>query len=1026
MLRQSYETLIFWFLLTFDIASGALLRQVQLAGGGDGLAPHPDGQHLVGLSPKRSVTKWDAKSGAVVYASDEPPEHVLSGQAARDGIAVSPDGRLVAVSTWTRATDDFRAFFSLGVFDLEAAEWLWIERESPRLGGFSPNGAHLLVRPFDFQLQFRSSVLQLRDPKDGAVIRTQILPEAETKLVRSSPDGDRVFWLSAPDKVSNRSTAAGASLKNRSLLAVYDDVGKLLWSHYVQLGAQWVQDNNAEILTAEDDQLVRRNADTGASLREGTDADLLAEIAGQSDVERSHPDGALTAKAEGGAARVYTANGTQAMQLLAESSSWCMTNCGPEQPSCANACATKVDCVAWSPSGDRLVIGESASESRTAAGPSISRGPGIQQLRVVAWPGGEELQRVLVTDLDPGCSLSWHPSGDALFFGAHGELMKLDLSASTSAGACSPDGNYLGTWSKTDETGPCDPFPFAGDNIFWRIGPGATKMSALGLSFDGVLDAEACTARFKRTIGADTMIVDFVFTGGGKAEATMNLERSQAGQPCLATYSGSLTERGALRPFANTGPVALGERLNIWTNAQDPHMVVAADGGAIVTWTEGNLLNEPEKTAAGQPKADLVARVFDPATDMFSAAVELDDNDEGPFPYDLAGAPGGSAVVAFVQPDARQVHLNHGSVFANVYTPGSGFGGSVPIENLPGLELDGSRAGNLFAVANDTPTGFEAMVLFTDDATAQSARYVGGSWAATRPADWTLSRSQPACPATGTPVLTFDDPAEVWAVAMNADGDVLVVSQIAVPDPRPCCDGFAWSDLYFARHSAADDSWQTNYLDSSEAVWESPACEENDHPKTGFPTVTATALSDGRFLVVYVKEDAAEPGQLFARIVDADGRGPAMNFGSIDGHIYEQADDIRLAAGGDGGAVVTWDATMAWYSATFDGTAFGAPVAVLGDVGRKHFDLAVTPAGDALFATSFANANRGQHPSTRSAVYTRLPAGSTMWSAPEELLTGLVGTSVEVGIDDSGGALIMLGYERAEAAHIDDLTVTRP
>ena len=1022
-------------LVTFDTATGAVLRRIGVDVDVIAVVRHPDGKRLVTLDKLLRVGLLDGVTGEVLFTSQRPTSIQLSGVPSGPGLRVSPNGKWVAVQSFTEETNGFRAHVSIAVLDLESESWLWREQEGHRLGDFSPDSATLLALPYDFQLQYRSGVLQLRNPEDGAVLATQVLPEADVRSARYSPEGDRIFWLSAADKGTNKAQAGGATGRNKSLLIVSDAQGQQLWSAYVG-GAAWVPDDNGELVTSHvpnggsPDGLLRyRDANTGEVIREETDpAQIEAlRLMGGPDLERVSPDGTHTAVLNGDAGSVVTAGGTQILALKAEPGDFCTESCLTTiEATCRQACATTFKCVAWSPTGDRLALAEYGVESGFQIDGTTP--VGNQQIRVLAFPSGQELQRLKVTDLGAGCNLDWHPKRDELLFAAEGEQMVLDVSPSRlGAGGCQPDGNYVGDWVQTGATGSCDPYNLDVNRAFWRITGQATSLEAFGFGFPGVLDQETCSATFQKTFDIDKLTFDFAFRAGA-ADATVTIERSQFGEICVTTYEGSLTLGGSLRPFHETEPVELGEQANVWAKAKGPDMVVAADGSAILTWTESNYYHETAN--------DLVARVYDPGAGTLGVAVEVDDNDADVSRYELVGAPSANAVVAFRQPDARHVNGGFSSVFANVYTPGSGFSGSVPLENLALVDAGGlTDNADLWAAANDTATGFEAMVLFTypERATLHTSRYVSGEWsAASEPAArWA---ELPGCGGLAEGLTSIPTLGAIADVAMNTAGDVAVLAVLECLTPGE--DTLQFLQLNLAWFSAATGAWNL----STVATLSDPATAFNS-----FKHAEVVALRDGRILAVYVPFRDADgsvcsnikatgPPEEFTgmlgQILDANGPvGAPMPIGGIEGLEYCEAKEIDVAVGPDGTAGVSWwinrsvdpegqliDSENRWAYSAFDGSAFATPSIIAGpelECCDPH-DLALTSEGEALFTIAFR---------TQSAGLLRLPAGADSWSAIEDVLPAKIGLLPRLGTDDSGGALLMMRYERESNPNAADLTV---
>ena len=1021
-------------LITFDSATGEVLRRIPVDLDVVSVVPHPDGKRLVSLDKLLRVGLLDAVTGEVLSTSERPTSIQLTGIPSGPGVRISPDGKRVAVQSFTEETNGFRAHVSIAVFDLEAKSWLWREQEGHRLGDFSPDSATLLVLPYDFQQQYRSGVLQLRNPTDGAILKTQVLPEADVRSARYSPDGDRLFWLSAADKGSNKAQAAGGVGRNKSLLIVSDSQGEQLWSAYVA-GAAWVPGDTGELLTSDvpnagspDGRLLYRDATTGEVIREETDPTRLEtlRLTGGPDLQRVSPDGTHTAVLDGASGSVLTAGGTQILALKAEPGDFCTESCLSTDPAaCRQACATTFKCVAWSPAGDRLAV----AEYGVASGFQIdgTTPVGNQQIRILAFPSGQNLQRIKVADLGAGCNLDWHPTRDELLFAAEGEQLVLDVSPSRlGAGACQPDGNYVGDWLQTGATGSCDPYVLDVNRGFWRITGQATSLEAFGFGFPGALDQETCSATFQKTFDIDKLTFDFAFHDGG-ADANVTIERTQNGEVCVTTYQGSVTLGGPLRPFHETEPVKLGEQVNIWAKAKGPDMVVAADGSAIVTWRESNYYHEAAN--------DLVARVYDPVAGTLGVAVELDDNDEDISRYELVGAPSGHAVVAFRQPDARNVNGGFSSVFANVYAPGSGFGGSVPLENLALVDAGGlTDNADLWLAANDTPNGFEAMVLFTysGSATLHASRHGAGQWspASEPPAAWATLPGCDGAPEGFTSIPTLG---AIEDVAMNTAGDVAVLAVLECLSPED--DMLLRLQLNLAWFSAATGAWHL----STVATLAAPHASFNV-----FKHAEVVALSDGRMMAVYAPFRDAEgsvcsnikvpvpPEQftgMLGQILDESGPvGAPIPIGGIEGLVYCEAKEIHVAVGSDGTAGVSWwinrtvdpegqliDSENRWAYSAFDGSAFAAPSIFGPEVDCcDPYDLALTSDGDTLFTMAFR---------TQSAGLLRLPAGASEWSDLEEVLPGQIGLLPRLGTEASGGALLMMSHERESNPKAADLTV---
>lgn len=577
-----------------------------------------------------------------------------------------------------------------------------------------------------------------------------------------------------------------------------------------------------------------------------------------------------------------------------------------------------------------------------------------------------------------------------------------------------PDGSWQGPWQLDSEDGPCETFPpwdLMADGIVYTISQTGARLDVQTFGYDG--DFADCVSSFSdRQPGAvgswtfDYSAVD----GGGTVDSTFTLERQQTDRAgnnttCTKTWRGALSRvgEGDRRPIPDTDPVAPGGQVNAWGLAFDPRLHVSEDGGtAVITWQEWN-------NQDGTP--DLLAREWAPGSGTFGPTKEVDANDTevrtqtASDNYQLAGSPSGRAVAVWIQEDPERINGGFPSAWANVFEPGSGFGGAVPIENIQADDVLGPAGpiGSTAAAAADGPDGFMAVAAFGIPArgTLYAAEYANGAWAPARP------------------ILDGFDYVETAALGSTGAAAVVTLEQdqngarsaIALRDA-----GGTWSPVDGLGILSADG----HEIDGVEIV----------------------ALGSGRFLVVAGWDKIPRgmpnesPARLRAWVLDGGGMTDVLDIPletvPDDVEFDDEIEQLHVRAEAGGGAVVALGTRTTYASIRFDGTAFeDALTRFGGDIQEETaFGLG---GGHGVFLAGRGTLRpqqveqarmRGENmPTLDPTEVFHLRDGS--WARPDIVFEGRWGSMSAVAVDGSGAAFVALVSQNRETYSITDVLVNR-
>ncbi len=586
--------------------------------------------------------------------------------------------------------------------------------------------------------------------------------------------------------------------------------------------------------------------------------------------------------------------------------------------------------------------------------------------------------------------------------------------------ACSPDGRYQGPWTLDVEEGPCDrfdPFDFAGGSLLWTVGQGGTRLEVQGYNYRGTLDAATCASEFVDRQPGATGTWTFAFADAPVA-ASFTLDRERTGgDRCVKRWVGQLARRAdPLRPFPDSEPVGFGQPLNAWGRAIDPRIVIGEGGDGFATWQQTNTFDAI---------FDLVGRAFDGARGTFGPTVELDGSDAPVDHLAVAGTRSGAGVVAFVRPDTERDNADFKSAYATVYEPATGFGEATPIEKVemvtPTGPLTGPAVfrdvGGIVVAAADTATGLQAVAAYTLLARVYVSRYHDGAWAATEPAG-----------------AQRDQMPDVLGAAVNAAGEALVTSSAVVPAPGDPSSSALQACLADVLVLDGGGQWSAAPLPLPVGV--ADLCMVSH--------AVVAALSDGRFLVVAATRTCGDAGcpdgglrsPLTAWLFRDGHPEPAQDIGRMEA-IYDRVDTLHVTADGEGGALVVWSdhqgGSQRHAFARFDGQTF-APAARFLANSDDDDALAMTPSGDAILVIGSENtvtpeeieaAGRTGDPPPRrpAAQYVRFGRGA--WSRPDVVLPERWGSTVAVGLDAAGAAVVLLLSQRPEQPQLTDVLVER-
>ncbi len=441
--------------------------------------PHPDGERMIGYGQWRARGESQAVPARVFVASMSdgaleyvPDVGIIPGRV--EGLLASPDGRYVATQTLTVDSgslygDNYHDGIHLALFDLQRLEWTWTlfshDFETSRpvvlpslVAWNDPD--RILVNTTESPIDDQG-VLQYLDPEDGSVIQTQVLPQGPHERTRWSPDGERAYWFGDPAANNVRSERGYPSL------IVYDADGQVLWGD-VFSGADWVTSDPDTVVTTGDDGLSWRNAETGeiertTPLSVGVESIALSDdqslLIGWNngagghilqDVETGErlndmitgavltppydwtPEG-LIVDSLGNAWNPETRENSQlgapwGTPTVDDSDmiDWCFDDCGSGDQICSRRCEASFipTCFSYSPSGNRLAIGEGALGDAQYR-PDV---PVLSQIRVIDVRTGVERGVFPIrTGIREGCSLDWHPTRDELLIGSWDIIWNLDI-----------------------------------------------------------------------------------------------------------------------------------------------------------------------------------------------------------------------------------------------------------------------------------------------------------------------------------------------------------------------------------------------------------------------------------------------------------------------------------------------------------------------------------------------------------------------------------------------------------------------
>ncbi|MCA9563186.1 MAG: hypothetical protein KC561_06840 [Myxococcales bacterium] len=445
-----------------DVETG--LEAATFAAPHDGFwVPHPDGVRFVGGGFENGLV------GASVYITDEngdlayqPDWGTMPGYMSM--VAVSPDGRYVAVQTLTPDSPDAEVAtgYHLGVFDLQRLEWLWtifpeenvdgarVFNDVPILVAWD-DADRILVMQGERGAVWGNRTMGYVDPMTGDLIHRQVMPNGPVERVRWNPDGTRAYWLGFP--LSN---------VNQDKLLVYDEHGQLLWYDDVA-GADWVESEPDQIITIGAGGLAWRNADTGEVIRTASLSTGVGSIAVSDDqtmvigwnngagghilqdIETGERLNALITGADLTRPYDWTPDGiifddtgkswnpqTQTNARLPAPYSmpnvesdvidWCFEDCTNGNQTCTQRCEARPVCFTFSPTGGRVAIAESG----------INRGmpeevQAMQQIRILDYPTLVERGVFEAHNIGSSCSMDWHPSRAELLVGSDDLIWSLDI-----------------------------------------------------------------------------------------------------------------------------------------------------------------------------------------------------------------------------------------------------------------------------------------------------------------------------------------------------------------------------------------------------------------------------------------------------------------------------------------------------------------------------------------------------------------------------------------------------------------------